>query len=523
MEFLQNKSDLMNEVAVTRAINENFPELSKFVTNVNSVKSSDGNVIPFLLDVLQEVSGKGVSSVLFGDENFELGDEDSLTGTTKFINQGGLMGKVGEIEDKGKNAFIDFCVEKFVPDENTLVGDLLDNPNDPLIETSIKNIDVEEKLKIPATGTTGEFFYGVTDSAGVNVNTIANSITVQPNAKSSDFKRFLHEVINLGEGNWRNQLLFEYDAVDEELKVSPHPNILNIKIKPFLRRLLNGVQLLDLQTLTKELLDIIFGTTVAATGIGKEYLTDKLKFKKYVDKITNNLALQEENEINIIDDSFFVFNKSEIDEINSKAESIINGVNASNLGCGFGENFIDLDELLSISSNNTQTDYPYFMENNIEQQLKNLVKNSAEIGSGEENKDSVSNNIFGEMLNNLLSTIMNFFTLNPIITLITQIFNKFVSGVVKVYGNVKSFVNRPIDVVVQDSINWLKCIWKTVFSFIVEYIFELIKPKILELVGVLTAKIAVEKSKNKFKLVQRTRELLVNVNNILSFIQTIRG
>lgn len=522
MEFLQNKSDLMNEVAVTRAINENFPELNKFVTNVNSVKSSDGNVIPFLLDVLQEVSGKGVKSVLFGDENFDLGTDGSLSGNTKFINQGGLMGKVGEIEDKGKNSFIDFCIDKYISDENTTVGDLLSSPNDPLIETSIKNIDVDEKLKIPATGTTGQFFYGQTDPNGVNIVS-NNLITVQPSAKSIDFKRFLHEVVNLGGGNWRNQLIFEYNKQTEILKVSPHSSVQNTKIKPFLKRLLNGIQLLDVQLLSKELLDVVFGTTVAATNIGKEYLVDKLKFKKYVDKITNNLTLQEENEINIIDDSFFVFNKSEIDEINGKAESIINGVNASNLGCGVGENFIDLDELLSITNSNNEQDYPYFMENNVEQQLKNLVETSSEIGSGEENKDSVSNNIFGEMLNNLLSTIMNFFTLNPITTLITQIFNRFISGVVKVYGSTKSFVNRPIDVVVQDSINWLKCLWKTVFSFIVEYIFKLIKPQILQLVAVLTAKIIDEKAKSKFKLAQRTRELLVNVNNILSFIQTIRG
>lgn len=521
MSFLQNKTNLMDEIAVARSINENFPELNKFVSNTKSVKSSDGNIVPFLLDVLQEVSGKGVQTVLFGDENFELGDGGTLTGSTKFINQGGLLGKVGELEDKGKNAFIDFCVGKYVPDENTRVEDLLDNPDDPLIELPIQNIDINEKMKIPSTGATSEFFYGVIDEDELIIN--GPLVTLTDKAKPSDFSKFLNIVLTRGQGNWRNQLLFEYDKNLETIKVFPTAQTKTTKVKPFLKKLLDGTQLMDVQLLSKDLLNIVFGTTVAATNIGKDYLVDKLRFKKYVDKITNILTLEEENDVNIIDNSFFVFNKSEIDEINGKVESILNGVNASNLGCGFGENFIDLDELLTLNNSNSNVDYPYFMENNIEQQLKNLVLTSAEIGSGEENKDSVANNIFREMLDNLVSTVLNFFTTNPIIMLLKQIFYKFISGVVKAYGTVKSFVNRPIDELVKDSINWLKCLWKTVWTWLVEFIFNLIRPEILILVSTLVGKIIDEKTKNKFKLAQRTRELLVNVNNILSFIRTIRG
>lgn len=521
MGFLQNKSDLMGEISTARAISENFPKINNSVNTTKSVKSSNGDILPFLLDILQEVSGKTVKSVLFGDEYFRSSNELTPLNSSNFVQNGGIFSKVGEVEDLAKNSFIDYTVSTFFKDEDPLIGDLLTPNDDTLLETEIKNIDITEQLKINPNSDSGSFFYGVIDESDIIQTN--STVTVPSNTKSLDFKQFLSKVIELGDGEFINLLSFNYDNQTEVLTVLATPETKNLKVKTFLSILLNKVQILDLRLLSLELLNVVYGTTASVTGIGKEYLLDQIKFKKYIDKLTDKLSLEENNEISIIDDGFFVFNKSEIDEINSKTENILNGINASNLGCSFGENFIDFGDLLIFSNTNKDTDYPYFMENNISSDLFSLVDSSAQIGSGEENKDSVSNNIFGEMLNNLLSVIIKFFTLNPIIVLIKQIFSRFISGVVKTYGAVKSFVNRPIDEIVKDSVSWLKCIWKTIYSWIMEFIFNLIKPEILRLVAVLTAKIIDEKTKNKFKLAQRTRELLVNVDNILSFIRTIRS
>jgi hypothetical protein len=512
MSFLKNKSELLSEVAVARSVNENFPSLNKNTPNSKSVKSADGNIIPFLLDVLQEVSGKGVQTVLFGNEN------SNQESSGNFINNGGIFGKIGEVEEISKNTFVDWCMSTFFQDEDPVVGDLLTPNDDVLIETNIQNIDIEEKLKIDPKTTSGNFFYGNIDNNSLIVN--GPTATLTPNTKTIDFRHFMYETISVGQGDYRGLLLFDYNNNNETIRVSTTTQSKNLRVREFIKILLNRTQILDLRLLSLELLNVIYGTTVSSTGIGKDYLTDQIKFKKYVDKLTNQFSLEEENDITIIDDGFFVFNKSDIDDINKEVDSIVRGVNSVDLGCGFGENFVDLNDLIDFNNSNNNIDYPYFMENNITQEFKTLVSNSILAGPGEDNKSSIENNIFGNMLNNLLSVIIKFFTLNPMMVLIRQILSRFTNGVINNYNQTKSLTSRPIDQLFRDSISWLKCIWKRVWSWIIEFIFNLIKPEILRLVAVLTAKIIDEKTKNKFKLAQRTRELLANVNNILSFIRS---
>ena len=52
MSFINDKSGLVSEIAVSKAIEENFPELNKGKVSFDSIKSSQGNLIPFFLDLL---------------------------------------------------------------------------------------------------------------------------------------------------------------------------------------------------------------------------------------------------------------------------------------------------------------------------------------------------------------------------------------------------------------------------------------------------------------------------------------
>ena len=168
MAFIKDKTDLFGEISATKALFDNFPELNKSVNSYESVKSKSGNLIPLFLDLLQELIGAVI------EEKFK-----------EFIK------KADNIELKIKDVIIKEVMKK-VKKSNFKLSDI----ENPVIETNIKNIDVDGTLKMDPETEIGKFYYG---KAAPQAPALPNDPSVQVSLEpGGDFQKFLFETKQTG-------------------------------------------------------------------------------------------------------------------------------------------------------------------------------------------------------------------------------------------------------------------------------------------------------------------------------------
>lgn len=518
MGFIDDKSNLFGEIAVIRSIEENFPELNKAQSSFNSVKSKSGNLIPFMLDLLKELAGNEVK------ESFNR-----------------ILLKVTAIEKDMKEEIIRSLTEN---GNFSLSAATQNVTSQPILKTDIKNIDLQGTLKINPNEGLGKNYYGKDTLSQSQTFTAAtnNSYSVNASAPPSDFSRFLYNIKESGSGNWRDLLLFTYDkdvpvgnngtAFTDTLTVYLSNTLNGRKLDSFLREFLDSITMLDLSLVVSTILDILFGAVSSLTDAGYEWLNNQLKINKTVDKIINKESLANEDEPIIYDNSFFDFSKSELDEIDRKLDGIVNGVNLVDLGCGFGENFIDLDDMED-SINRLNDIRPSYVKSSLTEFTNKLIKNST-VGVSEDNRITVETNIISEILNALPGLLYGF-TMKPSNILLYQIAESLINGGINepqidgIYSGVSFEVENgnnstksSTDVFMQKFKKPVSCMVKKIYSIILKILFELVKAEILKRVPILFKKIAEDQRDNYLAVSKTSKDLLKNVTNLLSFINSLK-
>ena len=494
MGFIDDKSEIFEEIAANRALRENFPELNKTLKLYKSIDNKNGNMIPFLLDMLVEVGDESLKENVFKP----------------------LLEKSVAWENTIKETLIENVTSFYTKNNNVVMSGI----TNPVANIKIKDIDLDGTLKIEEDSDVGKFYYGEDQQQLLNnVNTTIGGIPTQivefDSNVGGNFTLFLKKVLKTGTGKWKNIFLFEYNENNEELKV----NILdtNQNFETFIKKSINSIKLFDLSKLMSSLIDFIYGSITNLTDIGRTYLEDLVRSKELIDKIINKESLSE-TEFNTYDNSFFVFTKEEQDAIKAKTDAILNGTNLSNLGCGQGINFVDMSDFED-DFNNLNNFRPSLVKNSFSNFTDKLVNNST-VDLPDEDKESSLIGLIKEFIKSLPALLFKQ-VVQPYIVMITQlsesIFNNLTGGVNLItpsasleVGGLESFI-----------INFREqsvCIIKKIYSLIVEYIFKIIKSKIISLVAFKIAKITKEKTIQYTEQVKRARELLEGINNILSFI-----
>lgn len=505
MGFIDDKSNLFGEIAVIRSIEENFPKLNKSQVSFDSVKSKSGNLIPFMLDLLKELVGNEVK------ESFNK-----------------ILEKTDSIEEVIKEEVIKQTLKSFTSDSNFS----LNNINQPILKTNIKNIDLSGNLKINPNEDLGKFYYGKdTLSQSQTFTNITNtSYSVSAEAPPSDFTRFLYNVKESGSGNWKDLLLFDYE--NEVMTVSLSNAMNGSNFETFVRTFMDSIKLLDLSLIVSTILDILFGAISSLSEAGYEWLNNNLKLSKTVNKIIDKESLANEDEPIIYDNSFFDFSKSDLDDIDGKLNGILNGVNLSDLGCGFGETFIDLDDM-NDSIDRLNDIRPSYVKNALTEFTNKLIKNST-VGVSDDNRLTVETNIISEILNSLTGIIFSF-TMKPSNILLFQIADSFINGGINapqvdgIYSGISFDVQNgenstksSTDVFIQKFKTPTVCIVKKIYSIILKILFDLVKAEILKRVPILFKKIAEDQRDNYLAVSKTSKDLLKNVTNLLSFINNLK-
>lgn len=485
MGFLQDKNKIFGEVAANKSLQENFPELNKTVNLLNSSNSKKGNLIPFLLDLLQQLGNKSLQEDVFKP----------------------LIKKSEKWEEDVKETVIE-----------TILGDYANNSNlnmsgytNPLIVTKIKDIDIGGDLKIDEDSEIGKFYYGnkqentlTTDTNGINFNSNV----------AGNFPFFLKKVMKNGSGRWKELYDFTYTAETEDLKVSLVNS--NINFEKLIRRSFGSVKLLDLPKLMSSLLNHLFGTLNNLTDIGSDHIENFLRGSELINKIIDKETLSK-TEFNTYDDSFFVFTKEEQDIIREKKEAIINGTKLSNLGCGQGVNFIDFEDL-SKSFDDLVTYRPTLVNRSFSNFTDKLIKN-ATVNLPEEDKKSSVIAIIIDFIKTLPSIIVQHVISNPIVLIIIKFCENGINGInIPIKDPTSGLEKGGFEEFIIKFRGKVICIIKKVYCLIIGYIYNIVKDEIIKLVAFRTAKIAAEKSQLYTEQAKRARELLKGVNNILSIV-----
>jgi hypothetical protein len=459
MSFINDKSGLVGEIAVSKAIEENFPELNKGKVSFDSIKSSQGNLIPFFLDLLVMLVDSGEVKTEF----------------TKFI------AKTDVWEKEMKESLVQTIVETY--SNNVNFSGITDQFP---IELDIRNVDINNQLKVSADTQIGKYFYG---EATNDINTVLSKVTSTGNASYGGIFDFIF-------------------TQPGTLNVNLLPEYTNVTFEKLIRDSFNSTRILAPSVLLTKIMDSTFGSLSSVSDKSYEWFLEQRKLSTTVDKIINKETLTK-TETKIYDNSFFQFTKSEMDDIEKVSKALYDGVNLANLGCGVGENFIDLKSF-DDSFSKINDIRPSLVKEAVVSFTNTLINNST-VGISDENRKNVEYNIISEIWKNLTGIFTNMLITNPFVVLMFQIAENLVNGGTLDFGT-NSLVKSKID----GFINLLKgpiiCIVKKIYKIILIFLFRKVKKELLKIIAKRLAKEQEDQRKNYVLILKTAKNLLENVN-----------
>jgi hypothetical protein len=229
MGFIDDKEDLFNEIGAAQIVSEYFPELNQVLSNFQSVKSSDGNIIELLLDLIKSlVDEEVIKDILLGD----------------------LLVTIGTWENDLKNTVKDNIMSFYTRNFDFQM------PQGPLISIPVSNLDLNDKLKIDPETKEGQFYY----KSGAPTDT--------------DFNQILHNTVTNNTPN-------------------TSPTYANANFERFVDDFLGSSNLFDISQLISQLFDTVFGNLSSSLDMSYEWFLDQLKMKETIDKIISKNSLNE--------------------------------------------------------------------------------------------------------------------------------------------------------------------------------------------------------------------------------------
>lgn len=459
MSFINDKFGLVGEIAVSKAIEENFPQLNKGKVSFDSIKSAQGNLIPFFLDLL-------VMLVDSGEVKSEF---------TKFI------AKTDVWEKDMKESLVQTIIQTY---SNNV--DFSGITSSFPIQMDIRNIDINNLLKISADTQTGKYFYGESTS---DINTVLSKVTSTGNASYGG--------------------IFDFNFTQPgTLNVGLLPSYTNVTFEKLIRDSFNSTRILSPNLLLTKIMDSTYGSLSSISDKSYEWFLEQRKLSTTVEKIINKETLTK-TDTNIYDNSFFQFTKAEMDGIEKTAKDLYDGVNLVNLGCGVGENFIDLKSF-DDSFSKINDIRPSLVKEAIVSFTETLINNST-AGISDENKKNVEYNIISEIWKNLTGIFTNMLITNPFVVLMFQISENIVNGGTLDFG-VNSLVNSKIDGFIKLLKEPLVCIVKKIYKIVLIYLFKKVKKELLKIIAKRLVKEQEDQRKNYVLILKTAKNLLENVN-----------
>lgn len=450
MGFIEEKTDIINNVALFEVLKD-LPK-TKPTSSLDSVKSKNKNLLPYLLDLLSTTCKE---------------DKDG--------------------KNKGKCEATRILIEILIQFYPALIKILKDGiiegikaglacgadfniPSPaPTITVKVTNIDFTDMLKIDPNSDIGSTLYGT--------------------SSSEDFNWFLYDLIQTGgSNNWNGIVDVSYNQTTEEFTMTVDQSYVGKSFNQFLIDYINSIELLTLATMIPRITNLltgVLGANLPNVNTSIEKLLALEKVNALQDNINNTDPCTEDY---VYDDSYFTFTNEEEYEMENIANQKKSGIVYLDLGCGLLPVTATISTLKSISDNIKNTP-PSKIDVVIKQSI-DLVNDDLTSNVSDSDKKVAKLSLNLKMLEELPKVFTNVI-LEPKIVSLYKLSMKTVNDII---------FN------VTDGFDYFKAT-KVFFIYVVreslaallEIIFRQLKKEILSLVGEIAIKIAKERAKLRVK------------------------
>jgi hypothetical protein len=463
MGFIDDKDNIVKQIGLFEVLGD-LPN-NKLISNIDSVKSTSKNLLPFLLDLL---------SVACKDKD-----------------------KLPNVKDRAKcdliRIFIEILTEFFPVFMRIIKQSIIEGIKAGLL------CPADFKIPNPTPSVTlkpNEFDFNKLTSLDPNIFP-ASLFFGDPD---KDLNVFLSNLLQGGLGNtgsWKNILDFEVveytinnglsTVTDIGLKVDINPSYSGKEYDTFLKDFMNGIEIFNFNNFIPNLMEEFNGSISSllsnsnpSLGLDIDSATNKEKTSKMVEKILDtdpcDLTFK-------LDDNFFEFNSDELLEIEKNAQNRLNGTKLVDYSCepifiGSGV-FLEgeINEIKNRLENNPNEAKLIIKE--YTETVLNRLSGGGSIGFGDDVKKSISFEL--SLALPKLGTSVIFM---PKIMVLYQISKKLVTNTVSDYENSFDFAkaNRV----------FFDYVTRETGAALLEIIYNKIKQEILRFVGDLVKQLVVE-------------------------------
>lgn len=393
MSIVDDKRDIFSEIGACRSLTEGFPELD--IGDSFPSISNERDPIQFLTGLLKTLIGYEA----LRDKIIEIVSKktDNIEETIKFLLKRALK------------EYVSCNVNPSIPNYLTSPG----------LDFRVNKIDFVDILKINPQSEAGEMIY---DDPGAGLN-------------SSDFNTFLHATIQTGnQENWENIL-------DVQFNQTGNPNnTINVQadasystLSDFNNDYIDSIELFNIEKLLTKIMDSIFGVVSSNVNFSLEQLLEEEKIKKVIENINES----EEDEQ--IDDSFFQFSNPDLDRQERNARNRSNGIKEL-INCDNAESSVSFDTTKEmhdeVKSATTKVEQTNVITNKF-----NEISSQSGFNVPDKDKPVAELDFLDQIINNLHVAITSLL-LSPKVVMIFAINHKIVNGQNATFNGVIDFMQK---------------------------------------------------------------------------------
>lgn len=375
------KSKLINEIAAIKSLNDSFPTLNKGVSlpSLNNLN----NPLDFLLDLLKNLIG------------FEqLKDE-----VIRFITY-----NIQPLEATLKKFLKELIKSKFFCSIDAKIPDSLIDTYGNGFNIAVSQIDFFDLFKIDPNSVQGDLLYG-------NIE--------------KDLNRFIYDVIQGNIGTWKGLVKLEFrqsGVVDGTMRY----NVINVKIdaswkdktiNDFLNKFIESIVLLTIPFFINKVFDNLWGTISLLAGRSSKSIERETNLETLVNKIIDLPDIE-------IDDSYFEFDKDDIDYFNRRVEERSSG-RLLLKACEFIASSLNDNDITELNDQINNASTLVEIRDTISRSFDILTSQAVD-GLSEEDKPTGILNIFLEIFKGIIRGLINILFSPKIIFLLLTYF-KFVN------------------------------------------------------------------------------------------------
>lgn len=431
MSRADDKRNVLNNIKAYNSMNRqgNVPIQRDGMSSINNSKDS----IPFLLDTLKAIAGAAAVKMLLG----------SLL--TKMIK-----GSEANLKKGLKKQFIQSNANEQLPTTFTNNG----------INMPVNSIDTNGKLKIEPNSVNkgGLILYG------------------QPNFNNFDYKAHDAIVAN-GTPVECNNIKITYDSNTDGFNIKSNGSSTNIG--DFFSNYIDDTQLINSDEIVANTMDRIFGTLSKEQEKTKEQILDELILEKMLENLMNG------------NDSFEL-SPNELNELDTLANQLSNGVVNHDMGCGIIQTQLSIDDFNKMINDITNTDDPNVVSNAIDDAINSCVSSNDDVFN--KNKEAIQENFIQKIINTLVIKMITAVTTAPQIRMLMGVMNGFQNQGQAMLTKAKDDVKK-----------WkimIKCMVKEIILLVVGFIVTFVFIKLKKMLEPIIRKKMKEKIDNFKKIIK---------------------